>query len=115
LVIEKAGRAGDVDTDSLQQLDTSFAVPGMARFRANVYRQRGTLAVALRAISFQIPALDSLGLPRAVQMLAELERGLVLVVGAAGNGKSTTLAAMVHHLNHTRRAHVITIEDPMEF
>lgn len=101
--------------DDLQQYDTAYSVPGVGRFRVNVYRQRGTIALALRAIPLRIPTFDELRLPPVVRKLAELERGMVLICGAAGNGKSSTLAAMVGHLNQVRRAHVVTIEDPIEF
>jgi twitching motility protein PilT len=99
----------------LTEYDTAYSVPGIGRYRVNVYRQRGTLAIALRNIPLEIPTFDQLGLPPALQPLTELERGMVLVVGAAGNGKSSTLAAMVGQINQTRRAHIVTIEDPIEF
>jgi twitching motility protein PilT len=101
--------------DRLLEYDTSYAVEGVGRFRVNVYRQRGSLAVVLRFIPIQIPTLDELGAPRACRDLAERERGLVLCVGAAGNGKSSTLAAMVAHMNQNLPRHVVTIEDPIEF
>jgi twitching motility protein PilT len=87
----------------------------VGRYRVNVYRQRGTLALALRSIPLQIPTFEQLALPPVAQGLAELERGLILVVGAAGNGKSSTLASIVGHINQTRRVHIVTIEDPIEF
>jgi twitching motility protein PilT len=87
----------------------------MGRFRVNVYRQRGSLGIVMRVIPTIIPTLDALGCPSACTYLAERERGLVLVVGAAGNGKSTTLAAMISHLNRTQPLHIVTIEDPVEF
>lgn len=101
--------------DDLQEYDTSYGAPGIGRYRVNIYRQRGTLAIALRAIPLIVPSFDDLRLPAAIQQLAELERGMVLCVGAAGNGKSTTLAAMVNHINATRRVHIVTIEDPIEY
>jgi twitching motility protein PilT len=103
------------DLGSLQEYDTSYAVEGLGRFRVNVYRQRGTLAVVMRSIPLEIPTFQQLGAPRACQDLAEKDRGLVLVVGAAGNGKSSTLAAMVGHMNRTMPRHIVTIEDPIEF
>ncbi len=100
---------------ALTEYDTSFEAEGVGRFRVNIYRQRGTLAIVLRYIPLHIPTLEELGVPPVAATLAEKERGLVLCVGAAGNGKSSTLAAMVHHLNRTRSRHIITIEDPVEF
>jgi twitching motility protein PilT len=99
----------------ITEIDTSYSVPGLGRFRVNIYRQRGTLAVVMRSIPLKIPTFEELSCPAAAQMLSEKERGLVLVVGAAGNGKSSTLAAMVGHMNRTRPIHVVTIEDPIEF
>ena len=99
----------------LMEFDTAYSVAGVGRYRVNVYRQRGTLALALRSIPLQIPTFEQLGSPAVVQSLCELERGLLLVVGAAGNGKSSTLAAMIGYLNQTRRVHIVTIEDPIEF
>jgi twitching motility protein PilT len=101
--------------DELQQFDTAYTAPGIGRYRVNVYRQRSSIALAMRAIPLQIPSFADLGLPPPLKALAELERGLVLVVGAAGNGKSSTLAAMLGHLNQTQRIHIVTIEDPIEF
>ena len=100
---------------SLQEHDTSYAVEGLGRFRVNIYRQRATLAVVMRAIPLEIPTFEQLGAPAACKDLAEKDRGLVLCVGAAGNGKSSTLAAMVGHMNRTMPRHVVTIEDPIEF
>jgi len=104
-----------VDLDGVAEFDTSYSVEGVGRYRVNIYRQRGSLAIALRSIPLEIPTFDELGLPSVAQQFADAERGLVLVVGAAGNGKSSTLAAMVGHINRTRRCHVVTIEDPIEF
>lgn len=100
---------------SLQEYDTSYEVPGVGRFRVNVYRQRASLAVVLRVVPEEVPSLEQLGAPAACQMLAEKERGLVLCVGAAGNGKSSTLAAMVDYMNRALARHIVTIEDPIEF
>ena len=99
----------------LMEYDTAYGVAGVGRYRVNIYRQRGSLALALRNIPLQIPTFEELACPPVARTLAELERGLVLVCGAAGNGKSSTLAAMIGHLNQTRRAHIVTIEDPIEF
>ena len=103
------------DVAAVTEIDTSYSVPGMGRFRVNVYRQRGSLAIVMRSIPLEIPSFEQLGCPPAAKLLAEKERGLVLVVGAAGNGKSSTLAAMIGHMNKTRPIHVVTIEDPIEF
>ena len=101
--------------DKLKDFDTSYSLPGKCRFRVNVYRQRGTIALAIRAIPDEIPTFEKLLLPSGVEDLATYERGLVLVTGATGSGKSSTLAAIVNHINKSRAAHVVTIEDPIEF
>ncbi|HTJ83102.1 MAG TPA: PilT/PilU family type 4a pilus ATPase [Polyangiaceae bacterium] len=106
---------GIEDVSELREFDTSYSVPSLGRFRVNVYRQRGSLAVVLRSIPLKIPQFDELGLPAPVRALAELDRGLVLVVGAAGNGKSTTLASMIGYINQNLPKHIVTIEDPIEF
>jgi twitching motility protein PilT len=90
-------------------------VPGLGRFRCNVFQQRGTIGLVLRVIPFGILNIEQLNLPAILKTVALEERGLVLVTGTTGSGKSTTLAALVDHINHTRAAHVITIEDPIEF
>ncbi len=106
---------GVEDVSNLREFDTSYSVPSLGRFRVNVYRQRGSLAVVLRSIPLKIPNFDELGLPPAIRAMTEHDRGLVLVVGAAGNGKSTTLASMIGHINQTMPKHIVTIEDPIEF
>jgi twitching motility protein PilT len=103
------------DFESLRELDTSYSLPGTARFRVNIYRQRGTLSAILRIIPKEVPTIESLGLPPDVAQLAEQERGLVLVTGATGSGKSSTLASLIHRVNQTRSVHILTIEDPIEF
>jgi twitching motility protein PilT len=113
IVLSQSRYRGEVR--DLSEFDTAYEVPGVGRYRVNVYRQRGSLALALRNIPLAIPSFEQLGLPASVRPLAELERGMVLVVGAAGNGKSSTLAAMIGYINETRRAHIVTIEDPIEF
>ncbi len=97
------------------EVDIAWQAPGAGRCRASVFRQRGTIAIALRLIPAELPTLDSLGLPGSVASLAEESRGLVLVTGATGSGKSTTLAAIVNKINETRAVHILTIEDPIEF
>jgi twitching motility protein PilT len=102
--------------DDLKEYDTSYYAEGIGRFRVNVYRQRGSLAVVMRFIPTDIPTMESLGLPMPVtRELAEKQNGMVLVVGAAGNGKSTSIASMIAHLNVTRALHIVTVEDPIEF
>jgi twitching motility protein PilT len=113
LVLRRSRFNGNLD--ALQQYDTSYGVSGIGRYRVNVYRQRGTLALAMRAIPLRIPTFEELRCPQIVASLASIERGMVLVVGAAGNGKSSTLASMVGHMNMNRRIHIVTIEDPIEF
>jgi twitching motility protein PilU len=97
------------------ECDFAIALPGLGRFRVNVYRQRGEVAVVVRHINARIPSIDSLKLPPVLKQLCQLKRGLVLMVGAAGSGKSTTLAAMIDHRNRTVGGHILTVEDPMEF
>src|SRR5882672_10564293 len=98
-----------------QEVDLAYSVPGLGRFRCNVFQQRGTVGVVLRVIPMQIRTIDELGLPAVLKKIAEEERGLVLVTGTTGSGKSTSLAAMIDHINQTRSAHVMTVEDPIEF
>ncbi|HWV58111.1 MAG TPA: type IV pilus twitching motility protein PilT [Longimicrobiales bacterium] len=101
--------------DAIQDYDCSFGVPGVGRFRVNVLRQRGTYGIVLRAIPFEIPTLEQLGLPPVLAQIARSERGMVLVTGVTGSGKSTTLAAMLNHINVNAHKHIITLEDPIEF
>jgi twitching motility protein PilT len=100
--------------DETGDLDLAYARPGLPRFRVNGFRQRGAVSFAFRAIPDQIPGFSELHLPPGVARLAEEQRGLVLVTGATGSGKTTTLAAMLDHINRTRRQHIVTIEDPIE-
>jgi twitching motility protein PilU len=105
-----------LDTFS-KELEVDFAIsePGLGRFRVHVFNQRGNVAMVLRYITSEMPTLDELGMPQQLKDLVMLKRGLVLMVGAAGNGKSTTLAAMINHRNIKTSSHIITIEDPIEF
>jgi twitching motility protein PilT len=98
-----------------QEIDLSYAIPGYARFRVNIFRVRGTLSIAMRFIPFKINTLEELGLPPIVKQLAHSNRGLIIVTGMSGSGKSSTLAAMIDEINHTWPCHIITIEDPIEF
>ncbi len=97
------------------EVDLAYGVPGLGRFRVNVFQQRGTVGMVLRVIPTIIKTVDELGLPPVLKQIASEERGLVLVTGTTGSGKSTTLAAMVDYINKTRKAHVMTVEDPIEF
>jgi len=97
------------------EVDLAYAVPGLGRFRVSVYRQRGTVAMVFRSIAFIIPTLEGLNLPPIMQKICQEERGLILVTGTTGSGKSSTLAAMVDCINSQRTCNIITIEDPVEF
>lgn len=131
LVPLKAPKLGAVETKSLcysilsdkqkqrfeenLELDLSFGVKGLARFRANIFVQRNATCAAFRLIPYEIPPLDRLGLPPVVRKLTERPRGLILVTGPTGSGKSTSLASMINVINHERRSHIMTIEDPIEY
>lgn len=95
--------------------DFSFAVKGLSRFRVSAYKQRGTLSAVVRVITFELPSPDELGIPQKIIDYGQLSKGLVLVTGPAGSGKSTTLACLVDHINQTREKHIITLEDPIEY
>ena len=95
--------------------DFSFAIKGVSRFRVNTYKQRGSLAAVIRVVAFALPEPDSLGIPASVMDLADLRRGLVLITGPAGSGKTTSLACIIDRINRTRNSHVITLENPIEF
>jgi twitching motility protein PilT len=97
------------------EVDFSYEIPQVARFRINAFRQRGLLSLACRAIPHRISTIEELALPPVVTELAEEQRGIVLLTGTTGSGKSTTLAAMIDHMNHTTSRHIVTIEDPIEF
>jgi twitching motility protein PilT len=94
------------------ELDFSYSIQGFSRFRGNMMRQRGSLAVALRVVPYQIPAIDSLNLPSCIEELCNLPRGLILVTGPTGSGKSTTLAAMINYINENRSLNIVTVEQP---
>jgi len=97
------------------EVDLAYGVPGLGRFRVNVFQQRGTLGVVLRVIPFKIQTIEQLMLPKVLEKIAGEQRGLVLVTGTTGSGKSTTLAAMIDHINASETCHIMTIEDPIEF
>ena len=99
---------------SAGEIDFAYSLPRVGRFRTNVFRQRGSTSIVMRKVRFGGPTFDEMGLPDVIRRLAEEQRGLVLVTGPTGSGKTTTLAAMIEHLNHTRQCHIVTIEDPIE-
>src|SRR6201999_4361381 len=97
------------------EADFSYALPGVSRYRVNCFKQRGSISIVCRAIPYEIRSIDELGLPEVVRTLAEEPRGIVLVTGTTGSGKSTTLAAMIDHINRTRSRHIVTLEAPIEY
>ena len=97
------------------ELDMSYGIHGIGRFRVNVYKNRGTYAAAFRTINTEVPSFETLGLPEIVRKITEKPRGLILVTGPTGSGKSTTLASMIDYINENRNEHILTIEDPIEF
>jgi twitching motility protein PilT len=101
--------------DRLRDFDCSWGMPGVGRFRVNILRQRSSYMIVMRVIPFTVPTIESLRLPEVLKRIAEADRGLVLVSGVSGSGKSSTVAAMVHHINRTLHKHVVTIENPIEF
>ncbi len=101
--------------EELKEVDLAYGVPGLGRFRANIFMQRGSVSAVFRVIPFKVATLDDLLMPQVLKKIAEEPRGLVLVTGATGTGKSTTLAAMVDYINSRRTAHLVTIEDPIEY
>jgi twitching motility protein PilT len=110
-----ANRDPHVSLERLTNYDCSYEIPNLSRFRVNIYRQRGTIAMVLRVVPYRIPTLEELTLPSVCRLLAEQRNGIVLCVGATGQGKSTTLSAMLDHLNHTVQRHIVTIEEPIEY
>lgn len=98
-----------------REVDFSYYFPGIGRFRTNVYQQRGTFAIAMRYVKTKAPSFEVLGLPEQLKKIAEEPRGIVLLAGTTGSGKSTTLAAMIEHINDNFRKHIITLEDPIEY
>ena len=102
-------------TRRFAEIDVSYALAQRGRFRASIFRQRGTAGIVMRLIPIQVLSLDQLNLPPILAEIADARRGLVLITGATGNGKTTTMAAMLRHINETRHAHIVTIEDPIEF
>lgn len=103
------------DLEAKGELDLSFSNPGLGRFRVNIYKQRGSYGIAIRVVALKIPTLEDLGMPPVLKEMASKHRGLVLVTGPTGSGKSTTLAAMIDYINKERSCHILTLEDPIEF
>jgi twitching motility protein PilT len=112
-ILDDPDKVGEFMTE--REVDFSYSIPGVARFRVNAFYQRGSVSMVCRAIPFKISTIDDLELPEAIRELAEEERGIILLTGTTGSGKSTTLAAMIDHMNSTKARHVVTIEDPIEF
>ena len=118
LLNEIYAMAGDRDIMNLLvhgDDDFSFAIPGVSRFRVSAYKQRGALSAVIRVITFQLPNPQELGIPEAVMQFADHTKGMILVTGSAGSGKSTTQACIIDRINRTREAHIITLEDPIEY
>jgi len=101
--------------EEARECDLAYGIPGLGRFRVNIFQQRGTIGIVFRVIPFGVKSIDQLLLPRVIERISMENRGLVLVTGTTGSGKSTTLAAMIDHINSNRTCHIMTIEDPIEF
>ena len=101
--------------DRIRDYDCSWGMPGIGRFRVNILRQRSSFMIVMRVIPFDVPTFDSLGLPAVLTQVAAAERGMILVTGVTGSGKTSTMAAMVHHINQTQHKHILTLENPIEF
>jgi len=101
--------------DRIQDYDCSWGAPGIGRFRINILRQRSSFMIVMRVIPFEVPTLDQLHLPPVLQTIAAAERGMILVTGVTGSGKSSTMAAMIDHINRTAQKHIVTLENPIEF
>jgi len=114
-IIGLANLPHSYDIEKEGELDFSFSLAGVGRFRANVYHQRGSLAVVLRYVLFELPDYAMLNIPKEVINLSNISKGIVLITGSAGSGKSTTLSCMIDNINKSRSCHIITIEDPIEF
>ncbi|MGQ0646956.1 MAG: type IV pilus twitching motility protein PilT [Gemmatimonadaceae bacterium] len=101
--------------DSLLDYDCSWGAPGIGRFRVNILRQRSSFMIVMRVIPFRVPSIEQLGLPQVIERIAVIERGMVLITGVTGSGKTSTLAAMLGHINATLEKHIVTLEEPIEF
>ena len=118
IILQIYNLAGNRNIETLELTgddDISFAVPGLSRFRVSAYKQRGSFSVVVRVITFELPDPKVLGIPDYIMDFANFSKGLVLITGPAGSGKSTTLACLIDHINHTQSKHIITLEDPLEF
>ncbi len=109
------GGQARAEFDADGEADFSYSIPQLSRFRVSAFRQRGSISIVCRAIPYNVRTIEELGLPPAIRALAEERRGIVLLTGTTGSGKSTTLAAMIDHINETRPEHIITLEDPIEY
>ena len=114
MILEERGNTVDF-TRTFGEIDVSYALASRGRFRASIFRQRGAVGVVMRLIPIQVQTVEQLNLPPVLAEIADTRRGLILVTGSTGNGKTTTIAAMLRYINDTRHAHIITIEDPIEF
>lgn len=101
--------------ETKHELDIGYSIPGLSRFRANIFFQRGTIEAVFRAIPFEVPSIEKLGLPEVLKELALKNQGLIIVTGPMGSGKTTTLAAMIEHINENLEGHIITVEEPIEY
>ncbi|HEY4182158.1 MAG TPA: ATPase, T2SS/T4P/T4SS family, partial [Kofleriaceae bacterium] len=109
-------RSQNIDfTRRFTEIDVSYSLATRGRFRASIFRQRGSVGIVMRLIPIQVLSLEQLNLPPVLSEIADSRRGLVLITGATGNGKTTSMAAMLRYINETRHAHIVTIEDPIEF
>jgi twitching motility protein PilT len=116
MILESASRNREIDfTRPFSEMDMPYSIAGSGRFRASIFRQRGAVGIVMRIIPYKVKSFAELNLPPILGEIAEQRRGMVLITGATGNGKTTTIAAMLRHLNETRRAHIVTIEDPIEY
>jgi twitching motility protein PilT len=112
-MLDDANKIAEFEAEN--EVDFSYSIEGLARFRVNAFRQRGSVSLVMRAIPVMIKSIEELDLPPVVRRLAEEERGIILLTGTTGSGKSTTLAAMIDHMNRSMKKHIVTIEDPIEF
>src|SRR5436190_21672714 len=101
--------------DQIKDYDCSWGAPGIGRFRVNILRQRSSFMIVMRVIPFDVPTFESLKLPAVLSQVASAERGMILVTGVTGSGKSSTMAAIIHHVNQTQHKHILTLENPIEF